>query len=842
MKQDEACNDSVWVDGAGLRTIFSCDAPRDDNDLMHSVSRKDLICGHYGGLDPRIARCGKVVSVQFFEELIELLRTEQGCPVLPLANRSRDCFALSNIACRTCSESYRASLRNNLELVLSLRVVFQELDPKNEGTPDETENDDYVYAVSKRFVTTFRKSVAGLFKRLVSFDETSYGVDSIKDPLKWDKAISDDGVDVTVNSAIMCKSYGRMFVAKNHSFLTLEIEGKNGKCSPVSRRSVRHVSERLWGSIKALFPQAIDVKKPKSHELVWMMCSECEGSNMERESLEEWASLVTSGLSPELLKGRRKQERVLPTTNLTISDDYYLVHRSDIDRLWESCKIVKLRSAFAVSSVKYELERNMFSHTCSGDDQGALHEQVLRKWSPTSLLCSKHCLVLNPAVFVYLRSHESDSATLWRFNDDVIVLSSNEYRHFLRVVVRLYDLLFPIAHDGDSSSLHGDTYLALDAMCATLSSSFHPQVRAMMDVGGCSEDSFTFLTCRIGSATVENRLTPAMCADQRCNNDCIESLRAGDQFRRTPNDKGSNGVSKETSLLPSRAIFEVDDDVQVVSGPANAKSADLGLSLRIVAVEEKANLDDFIASLVHDDSQDMGIRRSGRKRKQRYPLGGAKVEEFLSLRRCHNLAAVRLHVLEKLVGFEVDQPLILLLNCDGDDKKKMKIEIPSFWNTRSMSEVVVDATKSLGLSDDDLEKVYSDMTLIFHATEDAYPKRKNARNREGEAHREALMESLLLIANLTDQNKLKTQAKNGTRRVERGFSGTFLQSSFEPAGETGDVLSTQVDIEVSHEDASEGILNSDTCVYVIAESDNESVSDRQSGRRKAYSLPEVNQP
>lgn len=62
------------------------------------------------------------------------------------------------------------------------------------------------------------------------------------------------------------------------------------------------------------------------------MCSECENSNIVVESLKEWANLVTSGLSKETLKGRRKHETVLPKTNLTISDDYYLLHGRDIDR------------------------------------------------------------------------------------------------------------------------------------------------------------------------------------------------------------------------------------------------------------------------------------------------------------------------------------------------------------------------------------------------------------------------------------------------------------------------------------------------------------------------------
>ena len=542
---------------------------------------------------------------------------------------------------------------------------------------------------------------------------------------------------------------------------------------------------------------------------------------MERESLKEWSNLVASGLSKETWKSRRKQGAVLPTTNLTVSDVYYLVHGRDFDRLWESYKLLNSHSPFTLPSVKPDLERIMFSHTCGSDYQGLLHERVLRKWAPVSLLCSEHCLVLNPAVFVQLRSQDSDSAILWRFHDDMCVLLSTEYLHFLRVVLRLYELLFPISHDEDSSSTIGEPYVALDGMFATLSSSFHPQIRAMMDVGSCNDDSFTFLTLSIGSSVVEHRLAPAMCADQRCNDDCIELL--GTRKRLRPNDCDSDGGPRQGASLPSKATSDTDDEVRIVKGPAETKSDDLGLGLRVLAVDAKTNLDEFIACLGRSDSQDSVFRRSGRMRKQRYQFGGAKVEEFLSLRRCHNLAAVRLHVLEKLAGFNIDQSFIFLLNCDDADSNKLKIEIPSAWNERSISEVVVDATKSLRISDDDLEKVFNGMTLIFHVNEEAHPKQRTARNRDDEAQREALMESLLLVANLTDHFKPKTDAKNGSRRAERGFTGTLLQSAFKPADGAGDVLSTQGFMDVKHEDTSKRILNSETSVYMIAESDSESV-------------------
>jgi hypothetical protein len=163
--QADVSNDSVWVDGVGLRSIFACATKQDGHDLVNSILRKDLICEHRVGLKPRIARCGKVVPIKFFEELIELLRAEQRCSGAPSADWSRGGFALATISCARCSESYRAALLNKLEFVRSLRVVLQELDPKHEGTDGKPDNGEYVYAVSTRFVTKFRKSVAGFIRQ-----------------------------------------------------------------------------------------------------------------------------------------------------------------------------------------------------------------------------------------------------------------------------------------------------------------------------------------------------------------------------------------------------------------------------------------------------------------------------------------------------------------------------------------------------------------------------------------------------------------------------------------------------------------------------------------------------
>ena len=202
---EHVSKESVWVDGAGLRSMFQC-LPQMGEDLVHLLLRKDLTCQHKTGVEPRVARCGKLVPRVFYEELLGLIEIEQlflgSCSP---ASSFNDCFQFPNVACNQCAESYKLDLQRKLELVTSLQGLFHKLDPNIEGKPAEADSSDYVYAVSKRFVTKFRKAIVALFKKLATFDATPGGLDDLEDLQVWNSSILGDEIDITVNSAIVCK-------------------------------------------------------------------------------------------------------------------------------------------------------------------------------------------------------------------------------------------------------------------------------------------------------------------------------------------------------------------------------------------------------------------------------------------------------------------------------------------------------------------------------------------------------------------------------------------------------------------------------------------------------------
>jgi hypothetical protein len=540
--------------------------------------------------------------------------------------------------------------------------------------------------------------------------------------------------------------------------------------------------------------------------MVWLRCNECEGSHKERTSIDNWATCITSGITVQAMKGQRKVEHLIQSTSLTESDDYVLVHRKDIERLWESFKLITSSDRCDVASLKHELKTKWFGlHSRVGErDAFCLHEKILRKWLPVSLLCPEHQLVLNPLVLTYSLSKDGDSTIRWHFSGHVDLLSAKEYRHYLFVVCQLHELVF--STNVPSSSNCGDTESTIDAIEAALASSCHPRV----SLGAANRkdgDSFTFLTCSIGNADIEMRFSPAQCADQTCNSGCIESLAAEKRLTNSNDDRKGSNIAKQVPTSVGNVLKQVDGDVEIIEGQVPAKSDVDAFCLRFVDVEDSANIDDVVASLGRVEFNDLGARRSGRKRKLRYHLVGFKGDDLLNLRRHHNLAAVRLHILEKRPNFKLDQPLILFLPLGTRDKEgcnKITISIPFTWNSRALSDVVVAATQNIRLRKDELDKLFSDLVLIQRTLNTNFPRRKVPKTQDDEVQSEVLLESLLQIANLTGRAKCDNQSKQLTRRVERGFRGTFLHTPVSPTSDEPEKVVTETH-KTNGQDSQKGV-------------------------------------
>jgi hypothetical protein len=184
-KKDEP---PVWVDGAPLRTFLCCSEELDQHlsDSGPLLRHKHLLCPH-GCLHPRMARRGKLLPRPIYDAYVFILQGERALLRQGLGEtdadmvEANDCLVTreSHLHCQECSKSYRYELSKKLDLVKDLKFLYEELDPKADDFSSEYEvgdlplspEDEYAYAISKGFITKFRKAVVGMMKSLHNLDE-----------------------------------------------------------------------------------------------------------------------------------------------------------------------------------------------------------------------------------------------------------------------------------------------------------------------------------------------------------------------------------------------------------------------------------------------------------------------------------------------------------------------------------------------------------------------------------------------------------------------------------------------------------------------------------------------
>jgi hypothetical protein len=144
------------------------------------------------------------------KELMDLLRLEdQFSSGANISKQEHSKFSLNEVAadlirCSDCADAYRDNLNNKLTLFRALHELYEDLDPKKENSIDYT--DENVYAISKKFVASFRGCIETALENLVSSEISGGGLDSVDAPPFLLDSLSRFGdLDFTVNSSIVCK-------------------------------------------------------------------------------------------------------------------------------------------------------------------------------------------------------------------------------------------------------------------------------------------------------------------------------------------------------------------------------------------------------------------------------------------------------------------------------------------------------------------------------------------------------------------------------------------------------------------------------------------------------------
>ncbi|CAB9522452.1 Probable ubiquitin carboxyl-terminal hydrolase creB [Seminavis robusta] len=282
-----------------LEDIFGM--PAGESLLRH----KHLLCNHDNpGLDPRIARKGKLLPRYMYDSYIRLLEKEHRHYLIDVRDEEydaespkatnlvevNDCVITptTNMQCEECSKSYQERLREQLDRVQILKRVYEQIKDTDEDvairdiwedddSSDDEESSEFAFVVMKTNMTKLRKSIeSGLFKALANQTATTsksprsntltIDVDSDKrsdeasnhastasslseglyaldlSVFSPDSLTITSGLDSRINEEITC----------SHGNTMLAAAGSKGK--------VRWVRPALWDDILKILPDAIEHK------------------------------------------------------------------------------------------------------------------------------------------------------------------------------------------------------------------------------------------------------------------------------------------------------------------------------------------------------------------------------------------------------------------------------------------------------------------------------------------------------------------------------------------------------------------------------------------------------
>lgn len=260
---------------------------------------------------------------------------------------------------------------------------------------------------------------------------------------------------------------------------------------------------------------------------------------------------------------------------------------------------------------------------------------------------------------------------------------------------------------------------------------------------------------------------------------CEKEKASGRDDSPTTQSTDKNRPDRKRPLKDPPEVIQIDDD----AGSAPNSGVQNCFQLRVFQVDSNATtFDDIHSSLSRccngsgnqspEESRGGFVRRSSRKRKNRYPIGAIENEDTVRADLDRNIAATRLLLLEhchSATPFEVHHRLILAVSVrkrkdffntslENTDAPFQLIELKFDMNPLNLRDLCEQNAGRVFGSDFDPEE---SVVLIRQACE-------NNTNMP----KEELFDHLIAVAN---PNHIEDKTKK--HRTERGFTGTFLSSS-----------------------------------------------------------------
>ncbi|KAL3942888.1 MAG: hypothetical protein SGBAC_003011 [Bacillariaceae sp.] len=839
----------IWVNADTLRQFLRLDDSLDEQIRSEGpiLRHQALLCEHTK-LHPATSRRGKILPRSTFNAYTSLLKAERS----KLREESKLCGDCSpvcdttitlseNLICDQCSKSYCDLLATGLQRIKDIKELSNCLHPSldnrdiqfySEGEEFDCPGDAFVYAVSKRMITRYRNAVKGLVQTFSKPNDEAPG-----SKLTSDEDSYLEGLDCLDMSLFQCeytfnwakapsKRKPNTTVTELDKYFNSEIICRHKKCNEMNdRRSVRFVSWGVWQKLKAVFPDAIELKRARvlkdAHFEEDEECVACQEEKTRTEEIiagfKQWAKETSQDHE---LK-RLLQENDVEGFPTGASASYRLVHHKDLSN-WRSV-VKKLSEPRKLSSKNSQALLSLVSSMiCPKHRNGILQfNQFLDGKFGTSLLplvCQERKKVIQGHIFQSTSEDADKEGNTRVLAPWVTVLTDSEYRSFIASLGRLLQTLHPsyIFDQNDENKLQSssdaDNFFfskyerPLDA--------YHPIMWSISrELGGGPCGAFTLA---IDGSPKLYRVSPPVCKVEESTERMLSFLSAEDEFTDSSIDQISINSNEKVEGIksaigdgtnPQEPILVESDAECVATLPKQftvlvfdlADTGSVGEAMNclenrsaIPPVDEEKGLFGF-------------VRRSTRRKKSRYPLGCIVNGTEVKVDKHLNVAALKLMLFERCQVSIAGRKITLAAVWKG--KYQGQLEIRSEWIKKPVGDLVKEiAAQSEKASSSDIFCDSSIELHLFHQRDTAGSLR---------SLHETVMDSLLQAANFDKEECTKTpntKKRKRKRSTERGFQGTLLHSgpsaSSANGGSSGDDQRPNKETDIaSRKDCNNAMLN-----------------------------------
>ncbi|GAX26790.1 ubiquitin carboxyl-terminal hydrolase 48 [Fistulifera solaris] len=493
------------------------------------------------------------------------------------------------------------------------------------------------------------------------------------------------------------------------------ISCEHGNCEITNKRRVVQVSRSVWTDIVHLYPNSIEHKRLfRPEDDVDYTCPQCRAFSTTLDTKREYLS--------ELL--RFKLDTLRPSEIVGLDQEDYkkfsfrIIH-SDDWTIWNRFLQAAKRqldcgtiSDQAKTVLKQVNRWNYEKYTSIQAVCGSTAEFLSRTVHP--FVCRAHGQPLESALFLpNVNPNRLDEGKLLIMGDPMYRKLTNHWERVTREV---------LVDEADAEATSSMQWL-------------HPSFRhAQSDKTGAS---FVISSDMISMRFI---LEGQVCKDPECNsNYCLwmDSCKTPGSAAHEPIAIDMDGVSLPGVTL---SVFEVEPGTTTENFTADKDST---------ATAEDASMD-----------QMQSLRRSTRKKKSRYPKGCILSEQLLNINMQSNLAALRLFLLERCTEgspFEVSHTIQMLVPHEESQNQGYRvIDLPLDKSGEKLEDILAE----------DMKKPFADVPRSFISR---IIITRQALEMVGGMPKEALLDHFMSISS-------DVQPVRKKRRVERGFTGTFLSS------------------------------------------------------------------